>query len=127
MKLYLSPGACSLADHIALHEAGLDFERVRVDLRTKTDRGRPRLQRDQPQRLRAGPSRFLPEKPELLITENSNLKAMRRIVAQTKDPKEVAERFHQVVRTAIERFNEGHLPQAASMFELQKKSSLLRK
>jgi glutathione S-transferase len=35
MKLYLSPGACSLADHIALHEAGLDFERVRVDLRTK--------------------------------------------------------------------------------------------
>jgi glutathione S-transferase len=35
MKLYLSPGACSLADHVALHEAGLDFERVRVDLKTK--------------------------------------------------------------------------------------------
>jgi glutathione S-transferase len=35
MKLYLTPGACSLADHIALHEAGLEFDRVRVDLRTK--------------------------------------------------------------------------------------------
>jgi len=35
MKLYYSPGACSLADHAALHEAGLSFEHVRVDLKTK--------------------------------------------------------------------------------------------
>jgi glutathione S-transferase len=35
MKLYLTPGACSLADHIALREAGIGFEPVRVDLRTK--------------------------------------------------------------------------------------------
>ena len=35
MKLYLAPGACSLADHIAMCEAGLEFDRVRVDLRTK--------------------------------------------------------------------------------------------
>jgi glutathione S-transferase len=35
MKLYLAPGACSLADHIAMHEAGLEFDRIRVDLRTK--------------------------------------------------------------------------------------------
>ncbi len=35
MKLYYSPGACSLADHIALHEAGVAFDRVKVDLRAK--------------------------------------------------------------------------------------------
>src|SRR5512132_3486670 len=35
MKLYLTPGACSLADHIAMHEAGLAFDRIRVDLETK--------------------------------------------------------------------------------------------
>lgn len=35
MKLYFSPGACSLADHIALHEAGLAFEHETVDLKTK--------------------------------------------------------------------------------------------
>jgi glutathione S-transferase len=33
MKLYFSPGASSLAAHIALREAGLDFDLVRVDLR----------------------------------------------------------------------------------------------
>ena len=35
MKLYLTPGACSLADHIALTEAGIDVETIKVDLRTR--------------------------------------------------------------------------------------------
>jgi glutathione S-transferase len=36
MKLYYAPAACSLAPHIALSEAGLPHELVRVDLRTHT-------------------------------------------------------------------------------------------
>ncbi len=35
MKLYFSPGTCSLSPHIALREAGLDFELVRVDIRQR--------------------------------------------------------------------------------------------
>ncbi|MGA0019866.1 MAG: glutathione transferase GstA, partial [Steroidobacteraceae bacterium] len=31
MKLYFSPGACSLASHIALREAGIDVELVKVE------------------------------------------------------------------------------------------------
>ena len=35
MKLYYAPNACSLADHIALLDAGLSFEAEAVDTRTK--------------------------------------------------------------------------------------------
>ncbi|SAK77541.1 glutathione S-transferase domain-containing protein [Caballeronia pedi] len=42
MKLYYSPGACSLADHIAMHEAGMNFDRVKVDFKTRlTQDGKP--------------------------------------------------------------------------------------
>ena len=40
MKLYFSPGACSLASRISLHEAGFAVDYERVDLKTKiTEQG----------------------------------------------------------------------------------------
>lgn len=39
MKLYFSPGACSLSPHIVLREAGLAFETEQVSLSKKTTAG----------------------------------------------------------------------------------------
>ena len=36
MKLYYTPGACSLAAHIILNEINVDFDLERVDLKTHT-------------------------------------------------------------------------------------------
>ncbi|OJT97239.1 MAG: hypothetical protein BGN82_07065 [Alphaproteobacteria bacterium 65-7] len=38
LKLFYAPGACSLAPHIALYEAGADFEAVRLDLKAGDQR-----------------------------------------------------------------------------------------
>jgi glutathione S-transferase len=67
MKLYYSPGACSLSPHIALHEAGVAFESVLASTKSKkladgTDylsinpKGQvPLLELDDGQRLSEGP------------------------------------------------------------------------
>src|SRR4051812_46301997 len=45
MKLYYSPGACSQAPHILLHEIGLSHDAERVDLKQKvTETGRNYLE-----------------------------------------------------------------------------------
>ncbi len=35
LKLFYAPGACSLSPHIALEEAGLEYQAIRADLKTK--------------------------------------------------------------------------------------------
>ena len=68
MKLYYSPGACSLSPHIALHEAGLAFDAVLASTKThKLQAGTdfytinelgyvPVLELDNGERLREGPA-----------------------------------------------------------------------
>jgi glutathione S-transferase len=68
MKLYYSPGACSLSPHIALHESGLTFEAVPAPTKTHqlpdgTDYYTinplgyvPLLELDNGERLREGPA-----------------------------------------------------------------------
>ena len=43
MKLHDAPGACSLAPHILLEEAGARFERERVDLAANQQNGAEHL------------------------------------------------------------------------------------
>ena len=68
MKLYYSPGACSLSPHIVLHEAGLAFETVKANLQAhKLEDGSdfyainskgyvPMLELDGGERLTEGPA-----------------------------------------------------------------------
>ena len=38
LKLYYSPGACAIASHIGLEEAGADYEIEKIDLRAGQQR-----------------------------------------------------------------------------------------
>jgi glutathione S-transferase len=48
LKLYYSPGACSLSPHIALREAGLDFTLEKTDLRSKQTASGGDIRKDNP-------------------------------------------------------------------------------
>jgi hypothetical protein len=50
--------------------------------------------------------------------ESGAVEAIHRIVAQSEDPAQLAMRFNEMVKTAVERFNEGALPQAVRMLDL---------
>jgi hypothetical protein len=50
--------------------------------------------------------------------ESRSVEAMHRIVAQPEDRAEVARRFNAMVKSAVERFNEGLLPQAVAILAL---------
>jgi len=74
LKLYFSPGACSLASHMALEEAGADYEPVRVNFASSEQRS--------PDYLRLNPKGRVPVlvDGEFVITENP---AILRYIART--------------------------------------------
>lgn len=67
------------------------------------------------------PGWSLPEKAEAQMPENSNLQAMHRIISKAPNPMEATNHFRHLLKAAIERFNDGFLPQASSMFDLANK------
>ncbi|NDW04339.1 glutathione S-transferase family protein [Jiella pacifica] len=80
MKLFYAPGACSLASHIALEEAGADFEAVRID----TAGGEQRS----PEYLKINPKGRVPALADgdFVVTENP---AILRYVAVTHPDKKL--------------------------------------
>src|SRR6266700_722090 len=52
------------------------------------------------------------------VMPSPTVEAMRRVVTGAEDPAEGARRFNEMVKTAIERFNEGSLAQALTLLEL---------
>lgn len=63
-KIFYSPGACSLASHIALADAGADYEAVRINFQTGEQRA--------PEYLKINPKGRVPAlvTPKGILTEN---------------------------------------------------------
>lgn len=95
MKLYYTPGSCSLSPHIVLRETGLDFSIERIDLRAKkTESGKdfltinpkgqvPVLQLDNGDILTEGVA---------IVQYLADLKPDRNLIAPPKS----LERYHQI-------------------------------
>ena len=81
LKLFISPGACALASHIALEEAGADYETQVIDLRTGQQRT--------PEYLAINPAGSTPalETDRGVITQNAAILAF---VAQTHPDRKLA-------------------------------------
>ena len=81
LKLFISPGACALASHIALAEAGADFETQVIDLRTGQQRT--------PEYLAVNPAGSTPalQTDRGVITQNPAILAF---VAQTHPDRNLA-------------------------------------
>lgn len=81
LKLYISPGACATASHIALEEAGADYETQVIDLKTG--------QQKTPEYLAVNPAGVTPalQTDQGVITQNA---AILGLVAQTHPDKNLA-------------------------------------
>ena len=82
LKLYYSPGACAMASHIALEEAGATYEIVKIDLRAR--------QQKTPEYLAINPAGVTPAlaTEQGVLTENA---AILTFVAQTHPEAKLAD------------------------------------
>ena len=81
LKVYISPGACALASHIALEEAGANYETQIIDLKTG--------QQKTPEYLAVNPAGVTPalQTDKGVITQNAAILAF---VAQTHPDRKLA-------------------------------------
>ena len=68
-KFYYSPGSCALASHLALEEAGADYQAIRVDFKANEQRSPQYLQINPKGRVPAlvTPEGVLTETPAILV------------------------------------------------------------
>lgn len=96
LKLYISPGACALASHIALEEAGADYETQVIDLKTGQQRT--------PEYLAVNPAGVTPalQTDHGVITQNAAILAF---VAQTHPDRKLAPTDDPYAFAAFNAFN----------------------